>query len=258
MKKLLNIIFTFTLIFFVSNSIYSQGWIMEESDNSVTFIGNGWVKTLASNMEEVPITSMYNLGTNTIILINEDELTYVKGSADDYCNAIKAMRDEMNKQMPTEQVKMMEDLIVQEKAKPAPTVIVQKGSGESIAGYSTTKYSILVDGELFEEKWISSDLALKGLVQAMNENVDLTLKIAGCSVPDEAFLKTAPEFSTAYKNVERSGIELKSISYEYGSAEPGTEVVSLQKEDLSSEEFEVPGDYSESNFEEFIMSMFGM
>jgi hypothetical protein len=164
----------------------------------------------------------------------------------------------MNKQMPAEQLQMMEDMIAQERARQAPEISVLKSSGESIAGYNTTKYSISVDGELFEEKWISNDATLSSLIRIMNESSDLGVKMAGCSVPDESLIKNAPEFSEAYKNVERTGIEMKSMSYEYGSADPGTDVVRLEKEDISSEEFDVPIGYNEMLLKEFIMAMSGM
>lgn len=242
----------------MNNSVYSQGWVIEESNNSITYIGDGWIKSLPDDMDEMPMTSMYNPGSNLIIMINENDMTYAKGSADDYCNAMKTMMREMNMQMPAEQKKMMDEMIAQEKAKPAPKVTVETSNGGSVAGYNTTKYSIKVDGELFEEKWISNDAALNDLIRIMNETMDMTINIAGCSVPDEIFLKNAPEFSETYKNVERAGIELKNVSYEYGSGESGTDVVNLQKEDLSPDEFEVPGDYSEISFDELIISMAGM
>jgi len=258
MRKILSTLFTLACIFILNNSIYSQGWVMEESNNSVTFISEGWIKSLPGDMDEIPMTSLYNPGSGIIIMINENDLTYAEGSPEDYCNAMKSMMNEMNMQMPADQKKMMEDMIAQEKAKPAPKVSIQKSSGEAIAGYSTTKYTISVDGELFEEKWISSDASLNDLIRIMNKTVDMTMKIAGCTVPDEVFLRNSPEFSEAYKNVERSGIELKSLNYEYSDGESGSDVVSLQKEDISSNEFEVPGDYSQISFNELIKSMSGM
>jgi hypothetical protein len=258
MKRIMNYTFFIIALFLVSSSGYSQGWIITEADNSLTFISDEWVKAYESDMDEVPITSMYKPGSNLIIMINENDMVYAKGTIEDFCNAMKSIQEEMNKQLPAEQQKMMEQMIADEKAKPAPKVTVQKSGGESIAGYNTTKYSITVDGELFEEKWISNDASLKSLTQVMNATVDMTLKTVSCSVPDESFLKNAPEFSKEYMDVERAGIELRSIRYEYGSAEPETEVISIEKEDLSSDEFEVPEDYSEVSMKELIMSMSGM
>ena len=258
MKRIMNYTLLIIALFIISSSGYSQGWIITDADNSVTFISDEWVKSYESGMDEVPITSMFKPGSDLFIMINENDMVYAKGTTEDFCNAMKSMQEDMNKQMPPEQQKMMEQMIADEKAKPAPEVTIQKSGGESIAGYNTTKYSISVNGELFEEKWISSDASLKSLIEVLNKTVDMTLKVAGCSVPDESFLKNAPEFSKEYLEVERAGIELRSIRYEYGSAEPETDILSIEREDISSDEFEVPEDYSEISMKELIMSMAGM
>lgn len=258
MKKIMNYTLLSIAIIFVTNLCYSQGWIISDANNNVTLIGKGWVKTFPDDMEEFPVTTMYNAGENVIIMINDNDMSYAKGSGDDYCNAMKSMREEMNSKMPQEQQQMMKDMIAQEKAKPAPKVSIQKSSGETVAGYSTMKYSISVNGELFEEKWISNDASFKDLIQITNQLTDWSLKIAGCTVPDEVFLKNAPEFSKEYMDVERAGVELKSVRYEYGSAETDTDVVSIEKEDISSDEFEVPEDYSEISLKDLILSMSGM
>ena len=258
MKKLLKYISLIIAILFVSTVCFSQGWIITDANNKVTMIGNGWIKDFPDDMDDVPMTTMYNSSKNLIIMINDMDMTYTKGSGDDFCNAMKSMRVEMNQHMPAEQQQMMKDMIAEQKAKPAPKVSVQKSSGESVAGYSTTKYSISVDGELYEEKWISNDASLSGLIQATNDLSGWGKKLAGCSVPDESFLKNAPEFSNEYMDVEHAGVEMKSVSYEFGSAEEGTDIVSIERENLSSEEFEVPGDYSQVSMKEMIMSMSGM
>ncbi|MCK5470195.1 MAG: DUF4412 domain-containing protein [Cyclobacteriaceae bacterium] len=254
MKSIFNYIFTIVLFFTIGIKSQAQGWVMSESDNRVTIIGDEWIKSI-SNGEEGELTFMFNGGRDIIILIDDVSETYAKGLGNDYCNAMKSMMEEMKSQMPPEQLKMMKDMINQQKAKPAPKVTVTKGRGEVIAGYQTEKYSINVDGELFEEKWITNDPALKSILEVYKSIQELTSKTVTCAVMDESFLKTSPEFSSEYKNVERTGIELKSISYEYGSPETQTEVISLEKEDISSYEFEIPDDYGKTSFKELIMSM---
>ena len=258
MKRILIYTLATLLFHFVSYAGYSQAWIITEADNNVTIIGQGWVKTFPDEMDDVPITSLYNVSGNMIIMINENDMTYAKGSSDEFCNAMKSMQEEMSSQMPADQQQMMKDMIDQEKAKPAPKVSVQKSAGENVAGYNTTKYSINVNGELFEEKWISDDASLKELIQVYESFSDWTLKIAGCFAMDEVFIRNAPEFSEAYMDVERAGVELKSIRYEYGSEDIDTDVISIEKEDISPEEFEVPEDYSEVSIQEMVMSMSGM
>ena len=79
-----------------------------------------------------------------------------------------------------------------------------------------------------------------------------------CSLPEGWPLNASPEFSTEYKKVESSGVELKSIMYEYGDAQTQTDVISIEKEDIPESEFEVPGDYKNVSFKEFLMSMSDM
>ena len=254
MKSIFNYIFTIVFFFLIGIKSQAQGWVMSESDNRVTIIGDGWIKSI-SNGEEGELTFIFNGARDIIILIDEVSEKYAKGSGNDYCNAMKSMMDEMKSQMPPEQLKMMEDMINQQKAKPAPKVTVTKGKGEVIAGYQTEKYSINVDGELFEEKWISNDPGLKSLLEVFKSIQELSLKTVTCAVMDESFLKTSPEFSIEYTNLERAGIELKSISYEYGSQQSGTDVVSLEKEDIPFSEFEVPEGYSELSLNDLLSSM---
>ena len=190
-------------------------------------------------------------------MIDEASETFTKGSADDFCNAIISIREEANKQMPPDQLKMMEDMIADNKAKPAPNVTVSKESGGGLLGYQTEKYSITVDGELFEEKWITTDQALISIIDTYRRTLELTYKTVKCSLPDESFLKISTEYSSEYMKVEMSGVELKSVSYEYGS-KTQTEVLSIEKEDISPSEFEVPENYSEISFEDFLMDMSDM
>ncbi len=236
---------------------HAQDWVMTDADYTVTYIGDGWFKSIDGSEEE-DITFMFNHSKDIIIMIDDANERYAKGSGDDYCNAMKAMRDEMNKQIPPEQAKMMQDMIEQQKAKPTPKVSVTKGSGERIAGYQTDKYSIHVDGELFEEKWMSTDPALKDILQIIRGIVEFTARTVSCSVPDESFLKGSPEFSAEYKKLEGSGVELKSVRYEFGDPDVDREVVSLEKEDIPSSEFEIPDGYSAINLKDLIMEMSGM
>ena len=231
---------------------------MMEADNSVTYISDGWIKAITNEEEMQDITFMFNANKDMIIMIDDANERYARGSGTDYCNAMKSMQEEMQKNMPPEQKKMMEDMINQQKAKPAPKVTVEKGAGEEIAGYGTSKYSVFADGELYEEKWMTQDPSLKEILDIVKKTQELTSRIVYCGVPDESFLKGSPEFSPEYKNVEVAGIELKSIRYEFGSEDLQTDVVSLERENIPASEFEVPDGYREMNFQDMILAMSGM
>ena len=257
MKNIFNYIFTIVLFFLLIVKSQAQDWVMTESDNSVVYIGDGWVKSI-SNGEEGEFTFMFNAGNDIIMWIDEENLRYAKGSTDDYCNANKSLIAEMNKKMPAEQLKMMQEMINQQKAKPAPKVTVSKESGGVIAGYQTVKYSINSDGELYEEKWISNDPALQSIIEVSKSIQKLTTRFVKCALQDDSFIKTSPEFSAEYQDVAFSGIQLKSIRYEYGNQNTETDVVSLEKEDIPSSKFEVPEDYNEYSFVDFMKEIWGM
>jgi hypothetical protein len=245
------------LLLLLASNIQAQTWIMLDANNSVTYIGDGWVKSVEVG-EEGDLTFIYNASQNTIILIDDANGMYAKGSGEDYCNSMKSLQNEMNNQLPPEQKKAMQDMINELKAKPTPKVAVAKGAGEVIAGYQTTKYSINVDGELFEEKWITNDAALHSIISVIKNTYELTSKTAACSLPDGWPINNSPEFTDAYRQVENSGIELRSIMYEYGDAQTQTDVVSLEKEDVPESAFEAPADYENVGFKELLMSMSGM
>jgi Domain of unknown function (DUF4412) len=255
MKKIFRYIFLIFLFFLISKNTTAQGWIMSESNNNITIIDDGWIKSI-SNGEKGEPTFMFNASKNLIFIIDDTNSTFAKGSGIDYCNGIQALQNEMNKQIPQEQLKMIQDMINQQKTNPIPKVTVSEISGEVIAGYETTKYSINVDGELFEEKWITNDPELVSIVKLYRDTQELMSKSIICSLPKGWPLNSSPEFSPEYKKVENSGIELKSVKYEYGNAEVQTDVISLEKEDFPESEFEAPTDYENISFKEILMSMY--
>ncbi len=256
MKKAAFLPYLIAFTFILSGSDgQTQGWVITESDNSLTYISDGWVKSINSGEEEGDNTILFNADKDIIVMIDDANERYAKGSGEDYCSVMKALKEEMNKQMPADQKKMMEDMINEAKAKPAPKVTFTKGAGEKIAGYQTEKYSIYSDGELFEEKWITTDPALKSVIDVFKKSLDLSSRIMICGVADESFLKNSPEFSPEYKNVERIGIELKNVRSEFGDQGIETEVISIEKEDIPSSEFDTPEGYSEVSFKDLMMDM---
>jgi len=257
MKNLNKSLPVYFLFAFLAPAIQAQTWIMVESDNSVTYIKNDWIKSVEVG-EEGDFSFIFNASRDLIIIIDDANAAYAQGSGEEYCLAVKSLQEEMNKQMPPEHKKMMQDLINDQKAKPTPKVTVSKGTGGEIAGYPTSKYSINVDGELFEEKWITNDPSLNSILNVNKSTQKLMSKTITCALPDGWPLNSSPEFSAEYKEVENSGIELKSVSHEYGSAEINTDVISIDKEDIPDEEFDVPGDYENIGFKELLMSMSDM
>lgn len=247
-------------------TINAQNWKITDSDNTVILIGEGWIKTLPGsdgyqeggpeeysdemyeeNEDEDKTITMYNSAKNRIVIINEANQTYAEGTMEEYCDALKSMREGMDPSM-------LQQMIADQKALPAPKLIVSQEKGEPILGYTTTKFYIESSTGFFEEKWISNDPELNDIIRAVREMMRFSSKIVACSVPDASFLKSDPEFSEAYKSIQEAGFELRSNRYNEYGAESGNEVISIEK-GMSSAEFDIPKGYSKRSFNEFIQSM---
>jgi hypothetical protein len=239
----------------ITLNLSAQGWVMEDRDGSTTYMLGDWVKV--DDPEEEGFSSIYNLSERILIIVNPDDMSYAEGTIDDYCQALSDMTSKMMEGMTEEQKEMMEAYMKNTNSGPAPDVKVQsEGSGENVAGYSTEKYSVMVDGELFQEVWISRDGDLKELVNAYSKVEPITREMVGCS-SFEINLDIDPEYSEAYLELMRSGLELKSIRYEYGSPDPGTDIVRLEKASLSKEDLMPPAGYKKLDFQEFMSAQQG-
>ena len=257
MKSTINNLLTLWTFLLVIWSSSAQVWVIREADNSATYIDKSWVKIIEYDDEGVN-TTIYNVSEDIMILINDNQGIYAKGSSIDFCNSFKSLRDDMNKNAPESHQKVMQDMIKAEKAKLAPEIKVSKSDGEKIIGYQTTKYSIFINDGLYEEMWITNDAALKSVIDANRKILKKGFKIAECYVPDEVFLKSSIEFSKEYKELEMTGVTLKSINYDDYQSNNITDVVSIAQENVSPVEFEVPEGYKLVSFKELLMSKSGM
>ena len=197
--------------------------------------------------EEETIT-MYNSAENRIVMINESNQTYAVGTLEEYCDALKSMRKGMS-------AELLQNMIEQQKAMPVPKIIVTKEKGETIMGYATVKYTLESDRDFFEEKWITNDPGLNEIVRVYGEMMEFTSKLVACSVPDASFLKGDPEFSETYKEVQASGFELMTFSYDAEGTESSSEVINIEKGVVHASEFDIPEGYTKQSFQKFMMTM---
>ena len=147
-NKIFHYLINLIVFLLITTNVYPQVWVITEANNNATYIGQEWLKSIENDEEGISI-SIYNLSEDIMILIDDNQEIYAKGSSIDLCNAMNSFRDEMNKNMPASQQKMMQEMIKAEKAKPALEITVSKSNGEKIAGYQTTKYSIFLNGGLY-------------------------------------------------------------------------------------------------------------
>jgi len=120
------------------------------------------------------------------------------------------------------------------------------GSGGKVAGWSTDKYEIYVDGKLYEEVWLVTDSSLvKDLTKV---DFKVFQEFSSC-MADQPGGGWDPENSPEYVKLMKKGWEVKSVSH--GDVEQvSSDTVSLEKKDIPGSEFQVPANYRKVTIKE--------
>lgn len=220
-------------------------WVMLEQNGDKTLISNGRLKGTSEG-----VSWIFNGPKKEMIFIHDGQNFYWRGTVDDYCSSSAAMLEQMMKGMPEEQRKMMEQMMAKGNQSAGHKVaVVKNGNGETIAGLKTMKYKVLVDGELFEEVWLTTDASL---MRAYKPLLPMLQKFNSCLGSMD--MEFTPEKSAEYQKLWETGFQLKSVRYESGSPETETDVVKMEKADIPDQEFEVPAGYQQRSFAEMMQS----
>ena len=219
------------------------GWVMLEQNGDKTLISNGRLKGTSAG-----VISIFNGPKKEIIFINDGQNVYWRGTVDDYCSSLATMLEQMMKGMPEEQRKMREQMMAKGNESPGHKVtVVKNGNGEAIAGLKTMKYRVMVDGELFEEVWLTTNASLMREYEPL---VPILQKFSSCL--GSMNVEFAPEKSADYQKLWEAGFQLKSVRYKSGSPKTETDVVKTEKADIPDKEFEVPAGYQQRSFAEMM------
>lgn len=229
----------------ITNLSSGQGFTFEQANGDMTLVDKGWIKEISEN--EI---FMFNIEKDILYIIAPNNESYTEGSMQDYCDAMKTMMETMKQSIPAE---YLDEMITTQNNLPIPDVKVKNtGNGREIAGYNTDRYEIIVNGELYEEKWISTDASFSKLITFYSHVYKTWELMDECSVLDEAFIGKDAESTKAYIELENKGIELKAVSHEYGYGETTKEVMDVQKGSIDASEFSPPDGFRKLTFSEFI------
>lgn len=221
------------------------GWVIVERKGDTALVSNGRVRASSENM-----VSLIDGAKSEITFINDKDKTYFKGTVDDFCNAMSEMLEMMMKGLPPEQRKMMEQMMEEKAQKPFPEVkAIKEGGGGTIAGFKTTKYKVMVNGELYEEIWFATDPSLMKEIKPL---VPVLRKFSKCS--GEMAMERGPETSPEYLKLMEKGWEVKKLSHGEGVPRTLNDVVKLEKKNIPDSEFTIPSGYRKVSFIEMMAS----
>ena len=227
----------------------SQGWVIADADGSRTLISDGWIKTIDPEGESY--SSVFNVKTKQLIIINDDEQVYAQGTIGEYCEAIRTLEDQLKENMSAEQRALMEEFMAEQEEEEVPDVRIEKMGTDKVAGYDTDRYRVFVNGQIYEEVWLTADGVLEELVELGNEMDRLISDMVDCSIYSEP--GNDPESSEVYMKIMSQGIDLRSVDFVYGEEDTVTEVVSIERENISKSEFLPPADYKKVSLSDIMM-----
>lgn len=220
------------------------GWVMEESNGDRALFSDGRMKGYFENEGVI-----LNGKTQVLVLINAAEKTYVQGTVDEICNELKTLQEKILAMMTPEMRKMIEQNDNSANS-PMDVTVRKKGSGGTIAGFETDRYEVLVDGELYEEIWITSVSSLTKELRPLLKTMEKFDQCVDAMTGD-----TSPELSPEYLDIVSKGVVLKSVRYEMGMPENETDVVRMEEQTIPDEEFQIPEGYQKITYSELMGSM---
>jgi len=238
-------------IFLLLASQAFAGWVIEEVSGypegeeirETIYFQKNKIKMVDS--EQIMI---FDLEKGMLYFLNPDREIYWGGTPEEFRKAMKeAMKlamEEMLEEMTPEQREAYKEFMegVEEETKEATAekkikVEVKKTSEKAtIAGYSTQKYQIWVDGELKEELWISTEINLK-------DEIDLKKFVQLFEALDAAAGEESYKSSPEYMGLMKQGYWLRSIDYTFGEKGTVREATKVEKKRIPDSEFKVPQGY---------------
>ncbi len=196
----------------------------------------GWViEQVATDPNGEQTTQVYYIQNNKIMITDQEQVIFDLESLE--MTVIMAGQGTYMR-FPADMMNMMGGAAPEWSGK----VEVRKTSEtETIAGYSTTKYQLLIDGGLAHEIWLAEDLDLSAEVD-MEQFLNMSTMRA-----KEASYQSTPE----YQDLFRQGYPLKQVHFLAGGKEI-IEATKVEKQDIPESQFEVPEGFHEMNMQQMM------
>ncbi len=243
------------------------GLVIKEKDGEISYLSEGKIKVVTGKKED-RMWYIMDSKDGLMTLVDEERKAYASGTPDEYCRVSKSLGEEMKeamlKEMAPEEREMFEKYMkegsniregVKRPQSKKPVVTIAKTGSEVIAGYKTTRYTVTVDGERYEDVWIAADASLANEMKEIESGMlSMQKRFEKCAGAVEDYEdEDGPSSSPEYDKLMSKGFVMKEISYTGGYEEEGevvSEVVKLEKKSITSSEFKVPSGYKKVSLKE--------
>jgi uncharacterized protein DUF4412 len=256
----------------LASSSVEAGFVLTDKDGDRTLVSKGRVKELAGEGPQ----SVFDLGTARAWMSNPKHKVYWEGTIEELCTTFretaksiaKTMEERMEAQLsklPPDQRAKLEELRKmlaakraeeEEKEAPGPGVIKVERTDDTatIAGQPTRRYRVLVDGNLYEEDWLTTDPTFAREF-ALDKASALMSRVSTCAQSSDPNSRTrGVDEGKIYQKLYPQGWPLKAVSHSGGQARTRTEIETIEKGDIPETEFKPPAGYHKGALSEVMFS----
>jgi hypothetical protein len=274
MNRMGNRLVVAALVAFVAVSPAAAGYRLTDKEGDETLVSKGRVKEQSS--EGAGPESVFDLAAARAWMSNPDHRVYWEGTIEELCTTIRETAKAMAKQMEEQMNSQLALLSAEQRAKIAemrraqaekraakeaelrkkPGVINLEGTDEmaTIAGQPTRKYRVLVDGELYQENWLSTDPALAKEF-ALDKAAEVMSRVSSCAEnEDPTGQGIGIDEAQIYRKLYEKGWPLKVVVYKGGKPQPKSEITKIDKREIPEKEFRPPASYRKATLGEVMFS----
>ncbi len=199
------------MIGILSSAAYA-GVVVSYQDGSVAMAEKGKIKQSGGSDGGGVII---DVNREELILMNDDDRTYIQATLKEYCDTIKATMEKMLQDLPPEQRRMMEQMGGGNRmGRPVKIRVEKAGSGGKIAGYKTVKYKVYENGRLYEEIWMAKGTPMEKEMKSMRKIERFTQKMKDCAATPGMPREVSPyETSKEYQAIFDKGWVMRRITH---------------------------------------------
>jgi hypothetical protein len=257
-------------------SAASTGWVIEqieyanagaEGTKTTQYISKNRLRTEGDGN-----TFIMDFPKNLFIATDQENQIYWSGTVDEYVQEVQRFQqaasnlaqqqmEEAMQEMPPGQRKAMEDILQQMRsasaAPQAPSLtkrpmvrVEQTAETTTIAGHRASKITVYADGKPYQEVWLVRDISLKSDLD-LKQTRGLQARLTQAIITDIPTRQTVEE-DPAYEAMLEQGYPVKILELgEHGEPEAATEVVRIEKRDISDKLFQPPEGYRRIDLRQF-------
>ncbi len=242
------------------------GWVINWSTTAENAKGERMATQTATQsisgnrvrMQQPDVITIADYTRDEFTLINQKKQFFWTGTTDEYVRQMgehrqSAMKDRVAAMGMAEKLKKQKDdskknrdaakekRPTPEKAPLPPVSITSTGTREKIAGYDTEKYDVKVDGELFQELWMTTGLNVSADLDAA-KFIAQQQKTAATMMGKSSQQYNALYNDAEYRGMIERGFILKSVIHHLAGGYDRT-ATAVKQEEVPASAFTVPEKY---------------